>query len=458
MKGIKRMPGPWKSTCLCIALVTASSINPVAAGPATTGNMDELVKSYFEQQKFMGAVLVARDGKPLLEKGYGFANLEWNIPNSPATRFRLGSVSKQFTAACILLLEDRGKLHVDDPISRYLGALPQNWKKITIFQLLNHTAGIPNFTDFPNYKDNHSLSVTPAQLIKRFEAKPLDFEPGKNWKYSNSGYVLLGAIIEKVSGKSYAHFVQENIFEPLDMHDSGYDSNSAIIKQRASGYEKSNDVLLNATYVDMSVPYAAGGLYSTVGDMLKWQLGLFGGKLLSPAALKKMITPCKNKYACGLSVDKLDGHKVIAHGGGIDGFNTSFAYFPDDRLLVVVLGNQEGTAPTAISKKLAAIACGRNVELAYTPLEIKLPASELKPFQGTYKLAAGVHMSITLENNRLMTQLTGQPRLELYAEEDRKFFSKAVDAQIEFFKDGSGRVTHLILHQGGKDVKAERIK
>ncbi|HWS17963.1 MAG TPA: serine hydrolase domain-containing protein, partial [Candidatus Elarobacter sp.] len=266
----------------------------------------------------MGSVLVAQDGKVLLDKGYGFANLEWDIPNTPTTKFRLGSVTKQFTAASILLLEERGKLKVEDPVKNYMQDAPAAWDKITIFHVLTHTSGIPSFTSFPDYASTEATPTSPEKLVARFRDKPLEFEPGTKWNYSNSGYVLLGYLVEKISGQSYQDFVQQNIFTPLGMKDSGYDSNSAIIPHRATGYMpgKSGNSPINATYVDMTIPFSAGALYSTTEDLLRWEQGLFGGKVLKQASLAKMITPFKQDYAFGLGVQTVKGHKVIAHSGG----------------------------------------------------------------------------------------------------------------------------------------------
>src|ERR1700731_2607144 len=211
--------------------------------PNTTAAKDDVprmeqIVQFYVPQRFMGTVLVARDGNVILSKGYGSANLEWDIPNAPNTKFRLGSVTKQFTAASILLLEERGKLAVTDPVKKYLPDAPAAWDKITIFNLLTHTSGIPNFTGFPDYAKLEPFATTAEKVVARFRDKPLDFEPGEKWNYSNSGYVLLGYLLEKASGEIYEKFVQENIFGPLLMKDSGYDSNSAIIPRRASGYTR----------------------------------------------------------------------------------------------------------------------------------------------------------------------------------------------------------------------------
>src|ERR1700683_1034361 len=323
-----------------------------------TARMDQMVQSYVADHKFMGTALVARGSQVLFNKGYGSANLEWDIPNAPNTKFRLGSVTKQFTAAGILLLEERGKLNVNDPVKKYMPDAPAEWDKITIFHVLTHTSGIPSFTGFADYKQTEPFETTPEKLVARFRAKTPDFQPGEKWSYSNSGYVLLGYLIEKISGQSYASFVQENIFTPLGMKDSGYDSNSKIIPHRAAGYAPSKDGLVNAGFIHMSIPFSAGSLYSTTEDLFKWERGLFGGKVLSDASLQKMTTPFKEDYAFGLGVRTTAGHKVIDHGGGIEGFNTHLAYYPDDRLTIVVLANLNGPA-SDIAGKLGAVALGQ---------------------------------------------------------------------------------------------------
>src|SRR6266478_3662313 len=252
-----------------------------AAGLAQdVSRMDQVVQPYVADKKFMGSVLVARDGDVLLSKGYGSANLEWNIPNSPSTKFRLGSVTKQFTAACILLLEERGKLKVEDPVKKHMPDAPASWDKVTIYHLLTHTSGIPSFTGFPDYRSTEAIPSPAEKTVARFRDKPLEFEPGEKWSYSNSGYVLLGYLIERISGDRYEKFVRENIFTPLGMKDSGYDSNSAVIPHRAAGYVFRNNVFENAGFVHMSVPQGAGALYSTTEDLLKWEEGLFGSKVL----------------------------------------------------------------------------------------------------------------------------------------------------------------------------------
>ena len=415
--------------------------------------MEQVIQSYISNKQFMGSVLVAQDGKIMLDKSYGFANLEWQVPNTPTTKFRLGSITKQFTAASILLLEERGKLKVDDLVKKYMPDAPAAWDKITIFHVLTHTSGIPSLTSFPEFRSKEAQAMTPQQLVEWFRDKPLEFEPGTKWNYSNSGYILLGYLIEKVSGQSYVDFLQQNIFTPLGMKDSGYDSNSAVLAHRAAGYAPGKDGPENAGFVHMSIPFSAGALYSTTEDLLRWEQGLFGGKVLKPESLAKMTTPFKQDYAFGLAVFTRNGHKVITHDGGIEGFNTSLAYYPDDKLVVVALANLNGQAPGQLTGKLAQVVHGEKIVLAAEHKEITLSPEVLKQYVGTYELAPTFSITMTLEDGHLMSQATNQQKLPVFPESETMFFLRVVDAQIEFVKDDKGQVASLILHQNGRDIK-----
>jgi CubicO group peptidase (beta-lactamase class C family) len=416
-----------------------------------TARMEQVIQSYVDKGKFMGSVLVARGDQVLLSKGFGSADLEWDIPNTPSTKFRLGSVTKQFTAASVLLLEERGRLSVNDPVKKYMPDAPAAWDKITIFNLLTHTSGIPSFTGFKDYAESEPFATTPAKLVARFRDKPLEFEPGTKWNYSNSGYVLLGYLIEKVTGAAYADFVRDNIFSPLGMKDSGFDSNTAVIRHRASGYVPGPDGPTNAGFIHMTVPFSAGSLYSTTEDLLKWETALFGGKLLSAASLQKMTTPFKQDYAFGLSVATANGRKEISHSGGIEGFNTFLGYFPDDRTTVAVLANLNGNAPDEIGGILGKLAHGEAVKLTSERTAISVPPGVLQAYVGTYEFSPGFNYLVTLDGDQLMGQLGQQQSYPLYPETPTFFFLKVVDAQVEVVKDAGGSVSALILHQGGRD-------
>ncbi|MBS1857818.1 MAG: serine hydrolase [Acidobacteria bacterium] len=417
--------------------------------------MDQIVQAVAANRRFTGTILVARGGQVIFSKGYGFANLEWDIPNTPDTKFRLGSVTKQFTAASILLLEERGKLKVDDPVKKYMPDAPAAWDKVTIFHLLTHTSGIPSFTGFPDYAKLEPFPSTPAGLVARFRDKPLEFQPGEKWAYNNSGYVLLGYLLEKITGETYERFVTDNIFTPLGMKDSGYDSNSAIIPRRAEGYVAGKNGFQHAGYIDMTIPLSAGALYSTTLDLLKWQQGLYGGKLLQPASLARMTTPFKNNYAFGLDVGTPpSGHRRFSHGGGIEGFNTELEYYPDDKLTVVVLENANGaTPPEEIARSLALSALGLPVTLPSERQETAVSPELLARYSGAYRLPQGPAVLITHEGNHLIGKLGVQPEVPFFPQSETLFFAKAVDAQIEFTADAS----QLTIHQNGRDTIARRL-
>ena len=430
------------------------------AGASTeiaAGRMDQIVQYWVDDHQFMGAVLVARGDKILFKKAYGSANLEWNIPNTTTTRFRIASVTKQFTAAAILLLEERGKLKLEDPIKKYYPDAPAAWDKIALLNLLQHTSGIANYTEEPDMGSWMTQPNTPAGLVKRVRDKPLQFEPGAEMRYSNTGYVLLGIAIEKASGMSYAAFLKQNIFDPLGMKDSGYDENEPLIARRAAGYSQGPSGLVNAKYTDMTTPFSAGALYSTVEDLLRWERALFGKKVLSEASLKKMTTPGKNDYAFGLYVGEVAGRLVIRHAGGIAGFNSHLRYYPQDAMTVVALSNLNGFGTDRIADQLSAVTHGETVVLPPERKSVPVARSILEKYVGTYQLGPNFNIWFTIEGDHLMSQATGQPKFAMKAESETKFAPTAFEAQLEFQTDASGKVVSVIIHQGGRDTVAPRI-
>jgi CubicO group peptidase (beta-lactamase class C family) len=292
-----------------------------------------------DRKWFMGSILVARDGKILFEKNYGEANREQKIAITTSTRYRIGSLTKQFTAAAVLMLEDRGKLRTDDTVRHYLPDAPVGWDRITVYNLLTHTSGIPDYVNSPDFDAIKGKQMTPSEIIRRFRDKPLDFAPGAKEDYSNSNYAVLGRIIEIVSEQSYAEFLRINIFQRLGMKDSGVDTGEEHLPNEASGYAMDGAKIVPADFVNMSTTFGAGAVYSTAEDMLRWEQGLFGGHLLSAVALRKMTSPFRNGYACGVHVGDFHGLNAIYHSGGIDGFSSYVAYFPDDKLTVIALSN-----------------------------------------------------------------------------------------------------------------------
>ncbi|MCI0660807.1 MAG: serine hydrolase [Acidobacteria bacterium] len=410
-------------------------------------------------QGFTGSALISRDGKVIFSKGYGLANRELDVLNTPPTKFRIGSITKQFTAAAILLLQERGKLSVQDPICKFFDNCPSAWNGVTIHHLLTHTGGVPSYTSSSDYRTKMMMPETVASMIDRFKDKPLEFKPGEKMSYSNSGYFLLGHIIEKASGESYEGFLQKNIFGPLKLSGTGYDHHITILKNRATGYSRGQDGMINSLYLDMSQPYAAGSLYSTVEDLFAWNEALFSDKLLSAKSREAMMTVDKNNYAYGLGVNQQHNRKMVSHGGGINGFNTFLGRFPDEKVTVVVLRNADfgRLGPGQIANAMAAILFGEKYEVPRERMAIKVNPAIYDAYIGQYELRPDFILTFTREGDRLMTQATGQPKSEVFPESETKFFLKDVDAQVTFVKDEKGVVTHLILHQGG-DRKAMKIK
>lgn len=430
------------------------SVGPVQAqDPA---RMDQIVRTSTEANEFSGSVLVARDGQVLLDRGYGFANREWLIPNDGDTKFRLGSITKQFTAVAIMILNERGLVDLDAPVKTWLPDAPAAWDKVTVRRLLAHTAGVPNFTSFNDFQAQKTLPVTVDGLIKRFRDRPLDFQPGEGRKYSNSGYVLLTAVIEKASGQSYADFLADNVFHPLGMSDSGYDRNAAIVPRRASGYAPAAGGVVNADYWDMSIPQGAGGLYSTTHDLLKWEQGLFGGRLLRPASLTLLTTPVRDRYAFGVFVVETGGDTTIAHSGGLDGFNTYMAYDPVRRVTVVVLGNLNGPAPDSLGASLLALARDGTVPQQAGQRAAASAPKTLQDYAGVYDLTPTSSVTVSVANGQLMSQATGQKAIVLTPKSSDVFLLREVDTQITFTRDASGAVAGLILYQAGRDRVARK--
>jgi CubicO group peptidase (beta-lactamase class C family) len=419
--------------------------------------VDEYIEAHIKNGTFSGSILIAHDGKVLLNKGYGMANIENDVPNTPETKFRLGSVTKQFTALAIMQLQEKGLLTVDEPLSKFIPDYP-NGEKITIHHLLTHTSGIPNITDLSELQNIKMLNSPVEKTIEVFKHKPLEFTPGEKYQYSNSGYILLGYIIEKVSGKSYEAYLKENIFDPLDMKDSGYDHYRTILKHRAAGYFPGKDDVVNAEYIDMSIPHGGGGLYSTIKDMYRWDRALYTEKLVKKSSLDKMFTPFKNDYGYGWKIEQQFNRNCIRHAGGIEGFAAQISRYPDDNACVIVLSNFQHATVNDIGRDLAAILFGEKYEL---PAELKVV--EIDPciydaYVGTYEFEPENVINVTKQDNRLFIAPPGQPEVEIFPLSETQFLVKAFDAEITFVKIESGEVTKLIFHVGGNDMAAKKIK
>jgi CubicO group peptidase (beta-lactamase class C family) len=436
----------------------AQSQSQSQAQPREIGSrVDEYMAARVARDRFSGSILVARDGAVLVRKGYGLADRELDVACTPRSKFRIGSLTKQFTAMAVLVLQEQGKIDVHEKIKTYLPDCPKAWEAITVEHLLTHSSGIPSYTGFPDYGRTQTLPTSVEKLVGRFKDRPLEFAPGEKFEYSNSGYALLGYLIDRLSGRTYASFLAENIFEPLGMKDTGYDSAARIIKDRASGYAPGVAGVVNASYLDMSIPYAAGALYSTVDDLERWDRALRDGKLVPAEAHKAMVTPHKQGYGYGCSMHEAFGRKTVEHGGGINGFGSYLLRFPAERTCVVVLCNLEGVPVSAIAHDLAAIAFGETYTIPHDRKAITLDPKVLDAYVGRYVSdRPELVFTITRQGDGLHAQLPRQSRLPIFPESETAFFYKAVDAQIDFVKDAEGNVTHLVLHQNGRDIRARR--
>jgi CubicO group peptidase (beta-lactamase class C family) len=337
-----------------LGVITLIGLFNVSSGQPKIDKLDKLISAYAEYGQFNGSVLVAEKGKIIYKHGFGLANMEWKIPNQPDTKHRLGSITKQFTSMLIMQLVQQGKLKLDVPISTYLPDYPKsNGNAVTIHHLLTHTSGIPDFTSFPNFfKDRMRNTYRPEELVNSFADAALEFTPGERFTYSNSGYVLLGFIMEKVTGKSYEQVLRDNILTPLKMNNTGYDHNATLLKNRASGYNKIGRSYANASFADMSVPYAAGALYSTVEDLYLWDQALYTERLLSKKYMDLLFTKHtwegRSYYGYGWFIGEMPVGKTqeqlqtISHGGSINGFNTLITRIPSDKSLIVLLNNTGG--------------------------------------------------------------------------------------------------------------------
>jgi CubicO group peptidase (beta-lactamase class C family) len=345
-------------------------------GQTKAEKLDKLVGAYAAYGKFNGSVLVAEKGNVIYKKGLGLADMEWNIVNQPDTKFRLGSITKQFTSMLIMQLVEQGKLKLDVPISTYLPDYPRkNGDVITLHHLLTHSSGTPNMTSFPRFgKDIMRNPYTPLELVKLFADSALNFKPGERFEYSNSGYILLGYIIEKVTGKSYEQVLQENIFTPLKMNNTGYDHAAPLLKNRARGYEKNGWIYLNANFLDMSVPYAAGSMYSTVEDLFLWDQALYGSQLLRKENMdllfaKHIQSGGNYHYGYGWGIGEIplgnttDRIGTVGHNGGINGFNTQLTRITSDKSFIVLLNNTGGAPLDQMTQAIAAILYDKSYDL-----------------------------------------------------------------------------------------------
>ncbi len=414
-------------------------------------DIDELLSGVLKRNEPGGAVIVTRKGETLFRRGYGQADMELKVPIQPDMVFRLGSVTKQFTAVAILMLEEQGKLSVSDPITRFLPDYPTGGQAITIEHLLTHTSGIKSYTSMPEWLSKWRTDMSLGSLIDMFKNQPMDFKPDERWLYDNSGYILLGAIIEKASGQSYEDFIEKKIFEPLGMKDSCYDRTEQIIPKRVKGYQRSANGFQNAPYLSMTQPYAAGSLASTVDDLALWDAAVWSNQLIKKESLAKAHTPHRladgrsTAYGYGWSLGSYEGHRTVEHGGGIHGFASYVLSMPDDGIYVAILTNGSAgpkMSPQRLAIQMAAIAVGKPVQ---EPKAISMTPEQLKRYTGVYSAGENQEHTISLEENQLFWQPKGGPKTSIYALSETEFSVKDSLTRIEFVLDSSGVASRLVI-------------
>lgn len=425
-------------------------------------DLDRLLSPRFPVDGPGAAVVLVKDGRIIFRKGYGMANLELKTPMQPDMVFEIGSLTKQFTSTAILMLAEQGKLALDDDLHKYLPDYPDKGAKISIENLLTHTSGIKSYTSDFKWSSMWRQDMTVQQIIDITKDDSLEFPPGTKWKYDNTGYILLGAIVEKVSGLSYADYVRKNIFEPLGMKHSYYGSNSAVIPRRASGYSKGGGNWINATYLSMTQPYAAGSLMSSVDDLAIWDAAISAGKLLSKASWDRAFAPYKlangddTHYGYGWSIDAYDGHSIVRHNGGIFGYVSEAARLPNDRVYVAMLTNSDGHDFDTgfLATELAAVAIGDPYR---EPVKVKLDPKEFDAYTGVYRNGDQTLGTVKRDGDRLFAQRAGLPRLEMFAYSDHEFFFKDSFVRLAFEKDASGNVVALVIQRpNGTKERATR--
>lgn len=455
----------WLGLAALILFSTAQAA-PRANGPSgedpLTAKIDAALGKTYKIGEPGASLLVKKNGQILHRKGYGTADLELGIPIEPDMSFRLGSMTKQFTAVSILMLEERGKLSVKDPIDQYLPDFPRQGKTITIENLLTHTSGVVDYTSLSEWMPLWRKDMSVPEIIALFKDKPLDFAPGEHWKYSNSGYILLGAIIEKASGETYENFVRKNIFDPLGMKHSYYGSASHVLPRRIPGYGRDRTGFVNAAFISMTQPFAAGSLLSSVDDLALWNEALLANTLIKKESLDRAWTPFKlndgtnTGYGYGWSISNYEGRRLIEHGGGIMGFSTYGMLFPDDRVLIVLLTNSavEGRDPEPFAVQVA------DLVLGITPKVIKpvtLDEKDLAPLVGVYANWDNKEITISREGAKAFVQRSGSVKRELIPLSRVEFAVKDRPTRIVFEKNEKSETPALkIIGRSGPIEKFVR--
>lgn len=427
--------------------------------------VDACVQPYLEMKAFSGSILIARGGEILLAKGYGLANYELDVPNTPRTKFHLASISKTFTSAAVMILEERGALTVQDPLAKYIPDYP-NGDKISIHHLLVHTSGIPNINDFPEYGDWSRFPQTTAGLVEKVKNRPLKFEPGERYNYSNSNFNVLAYIIERVSGRSYGDFLKEAIFDPLGMRDTAHDGRAAaLVIDAASGYTPAGYEDLEKTpCLDWTIKTGNGSIYSTVQDLYKWDRALYTEEILSRASLEKTFTPHVDEtVGYGWFIGRRLNRLCIRMSGRSPGFQGEIQRYADDDACVIVLGNNYSGAASFMINDIAAIAFGEPCETLAVNKDLRIDPRVISSYTGFYQGGGDFFVpnaSLTVEEREghlaMRWSLGGLSWLVPMTES--QFYDRTFGGRVTFVKNERGEILHLTYRSSGTDYKATKTK
>lgn len=426
----------------------------------TPSDLERYVDAAAKVWDFQGSVLVAKDDRVLLARGYGWKDREFQEKNTPNTRFFIGSLTKQFTAAAILQLRDEGKLSLDDLIARHLTDYPKaTANRVTIRQLLTHTAGIPNYTEAPEVLINRTREVSPQTLLDVFKNRPLDFEPGTSFHYSNSGYIILGAIIEKLSGQSYEAYLHSHLLKPIGMFNSGYARREAAIPERATGYTlDANDSVVAAMPVAFSVLHTAGALYSTTYDLLEWDRALRKGEILSRDAIKTMLDDTEYGYAAGWYVDSLYGRTHTCHGGFLDGYVSTIDRWPDDDLCIIILSNQDEAPVAKMARAMAAIVFDRSYDFPVRKTPVEIAGRLLTEYEGVYRISDNDCRLVVAEGDTLFDLKPGHRPERLRPQARDVFFYNRDNTKIlTFERDELDAIVGLVVYDEGLIGESKKL-
>ena len=425
---------------------TISTAQSISKTVLSKQQYQQLLEETFDKDGPGASILVAKKGEIVYQGSVGKANLELDIPMRVDHVHRIGSITKQFTAVAILMLMEQGKLDIQDEITKYIPDYPTNGKTITIEHLLTHTSGIKSMTGMSTFGEIMAKDMTTTEMMDYFKDEPMDFEPGEQFLYNNSGYYLLGVIIEKISGMSYADFIQKNIFDKVGMDNSYYGSQQMVIPNRASGYGKDGDSYVNSQPISMTLPYAAGSLLSTVGDLYKWNRALLTDKIIKQSTLQKAYVPYLLKdgeateYGYGWGISKQFDKKVIEHGGGIPGFLTQAIFVPEDDVFVAIFSNCNCQPPNGLTQRITAMELGEYS--IKTP--IKLTANELEEYVGVYQVNDGkTKRTIQVKDQHLTTQRSGGEKIDLYPYAKDQFYFKSSLTLFTFKRNSDGKITGM---------------